>query len=145
MARVLRLSRHIKTMNGAMQIMKTNLSLTEEVDLAGLLFQPDALLSESYLETVRRKSYLEPEKKLMLAILEDAVACYRRHGVGCKATERALFQETANWIMDEKAESVFSFQVICEVLGVNPEYVRKGLVTDTARCFAYPHPRLSRS
>ena len=47
--------------------------------------------------------------------------------------------------MDEKAESVFSFQVICEVLGVNPEYVRKGLVTDTARRFAYPHPRLSRS
>ena len=36
------------------------------------LFQPDTLLPEQYLDTFRRKLHLEPEKKLMLAILEDA-------------------------------------------------------------------------
>jgi hypothetical protein len=42
-----------------------------------LLFQPDALLAPQYFENFRRKTPLEPEKKLMLAILEDAVWCYR--------------------------------------------------------------------
>ena len=38
-----------------------------------LLFQPDMLLSHQYFASFRTKR-LEPEKRLMLAVLEDAVA-----------------------------------------------------------------------
>ena len=53
----------------------TGLSMEERVSS---LFQPDTLLPEQYLDTFRRKLQLEPEKKLMLAILEDAIACYQK-------------------------------------------------------------------
>jgi len=41
------------------------------------LFQPDTLLSAQYFDTLRRKTLLEPEKRLMLAILEDAINCFQ--------------------------------------------------------------------
>ena len=40
------------------------------------LFQPDTLLSTQYFENLRRKTLFEPEKRLMLAILEDGIHCY---------------------------------------------------------------------
>lgn len=43
------------------------------------LFQPDTVISAQYLETFRRKTLLEPEKRLMLTILEDAIACFQNH------------------------------------------------------------------
>jgi hypothetical protein len=54
----------------------TGLSLEEKVTS---LFQPDTLLPAQYLETFRRKAPLEPEKRLMLSVLEDAVACFQKH------------------------------------------------------------------
>ena len=53
---------------------ETGLSVEEKVSS---LFQPDTLLPAQYFETFRRKSHLEPEKRLMLAVLEDAVACFQ--------------------------------------------------------------------
>jgi len=55
---------------------ETGLSMEERVTS---LFQPDTLLPEQYLETFRRRFYLEPEKKLMLAVLEDAIACFQKY------------------------------------------------------------------
>lgn len=37
------------------------------------LFQPDTLLSTQYFDNLRRNNLLEPEKRLMLALLEDAI------------------------------------------------------------------------
>ena len=54
----------------------SGLSMEERVTS---LFQPDTLLPEQYLDTFRRKQHLEPEKKLMLAILEDGIACFQKY------------------------------------------------------------------
>jgi hypothetical protein len=48
---------------------EVGLSVEERV---ASLFQQDTLLPAQYFETFRRKFYLEPEKRLMLAILDDA-------------------------------------------------------------------------
>jgi hypothetical protein len=45
----------------------------------GSLFKPDPLLSAQYFETLHRKTILEPEKRLMLAILEDAINCFQNN------------------------------------------------------------------
>lgn len=45
----------------------------------GSLFQPDILVPTQYFETIRRKANSEPEKKLMLAILEDAIDCFQKY------------------------------------------------------------------
>lgn len=93
------------------------------------LFQPDTLLPDQFLDTYRRKLHLEPEKKLMLAILEDAVACYQKYLFARDIKGRALFQEAADWIQHEDGESIFAFESVCEGLGLNPKYVRRGLET----------------
>ena len=73
----------------------TGLSMEERVTS---LFQPDTLLPEQYLDTFRRKLYLEPEKKLMLAILEDAIACFQKYAFARDSKGKALFTEAEEWI-----------------------------------------------
>ena len=66
----------------------------------GSLLQPDILLSSQYLDSLRSNTYLEPERRLMLAILEDAVACFKNYAVAREKTHRKLFRaagRTGSW------------------------------------------------
>ncbi len=92
------------------------------------LFQPDILIVERFLETTRKKSYLEPEKDLMLAVLEDAVDCYLKNIFAKTEKEKSLFQDAEDWILEENSRRFFSFENICEILNINPPYLREGLI-----------------
>ena len=102
----------------------TGLSMEERVTS---LFQPDTLLPEQYLDTFRRKLHLEPEKKLMLAILEDAIACYQKYFFARDIKGKGFFREAEEWVGGPEGASVFSFDSVCEALGLNPDYLRRGL------------------
>jgi len=91
------------------------------------LFQPDTLLPDQYLDTFRRKLHLEPEKKLMLAILEDAVACFQKYLFARDSKGKAQFRDTEDWIFQGTDLGIFSFDIVCETLGLEPNYVRRGL------------------
>jgi len=95
---------------------------------AGAGFQPDSLLSAQYFETLRRKNFLEPEKRLMLAILEDAVDCFQNNLLRPSLKSRRLFQEAEKWIVEVDGDWIFSFENVCEALGLNPAYVRQGML-----------------
>jgi hypothetical protein len=95
---------------------------------SGALFQPDLLLSAQYFDTLRRKSFLEPEKRLMLAILEDAVDCFQNNVLAQSLKSRRLFQEAEKWIVEVDGGWFFSFENVCETLDLNPAYVRQGLL-----------------
>ena len=92
------------------------------------LFQPDILLPTQYFATTKRKDYLEPEKKLMLAVLEDAIWCFQHCLLTRDKRKKSLFSDAEEWIVEENTDWLFSFQNICEVLGLNPQYVREGLM-----------------
>ncbi|MGN6715881.1 MAG: hypothetical protein ACTHLX_00660, partial [Candidatus Binatia bacterium] len=83
----------------------TGLSMEERVTS---LFQPDTLLPDQYLDTFRRKLYLEPEKKLMLAILEDAIACFQKYAFAREGKGKAFFNEAEEWIQQGSAGGIFS-------------------------------------
>ncbi|HEY7165766.1 MAG TPA: hypothetical protein VIB79_14465 [Candidatus Binatia bacterium] len=104
---------------------ESGLSMEERVTS---LFQPDTLLPEQFLDTFRRKLHLEPEKKLMLAVLEDAIACYQKYVLARDGKGKLLFQETEEWIVDGNGDWLFSFANVCETLGFDPEYMRRGLL-----------------
>jgi hypothetical protein len=91
-------------------------------------FQPDTILPFQYAELLRRKTYLEGEKRLIFAVLEDAVSCFQRHCAARDKKGRELFREAEAWIMNENDDQVFSFSNVCESLGINPEYLRRGLM-----------------
>jgi hypothetical protein len=91
------------------------------------LFQPDLLLSAQYFGNLR-KTLLEPEKKLMFAILEDAISCYQSNLTAHSVRGKRFFEETKSWIVAVGNDWIFSFENVCEALGLNPQYVRQGLL-----------------
>ncbi|OGP19408.1 MAG: hypothetical protein A2038_02255 [Deltaproteobacteria bacterium GWA2_57_13] len=104
---------------------ETGLSVEEKVTS---LFQPDTLIPAQYFETFRRKAHLEPERRLMLAVLEDAVACFQKYVSARDSKGKGTFRDAEEWILEEERDWLFSFNNICEVLGFDPQYVRKGLM-----------------
>ncbi|HXL08684.1 MAG TPA: hypothetical protein VN966_00505 [Candidatus Bathyarchaeia archaeon] len=91
------------------------------------LFEPDTLLSAQYLD-LHRKALLEPEKRLMLAVLEDAINCFQVNVMAQSGRGKKLFNESEDWIMGRDDDWIFSFVSVCELLRFNPEYVRRGLL-----------------
>ena len=69
-----------------------------------------------------------PEHSLMLAILEDAVACYR-HGVARPRQNPLLLARQAEfWFRMEDWDSPFSFNNICTALDLDPAATRERLL-----------------
>lgn len=91
------------------------------------LLGSDAAVQEQYCDTLRRSEYLEPEKALLLAVLQDAIASYQKY---CSARDRVgkdRFNEAEQWIMREGDDWIFTFDNVCELLGLDPQYVRRGI------------------
>jgi hypothetical protein len=79
-------------------------------------------------EAARKRTTLIPEQELMLAVLEDATTCYQKHLLAKSDGGKILFRDAEEWILNQRNDSVFSFESICEVLGLSPNYVRLGLL-----------------
>jgi hypothetical protein len=91
------------------------------------LFQPDVLLGDQFIENFRRKTPLEPEKALLLAVLEDGVRCFQDNILPRNKKKQMLFEEAEAWLFSDESNGVFSFVSICTLLGFDPGYVRRGL------------------
>jgi len=89
------------------------------------LFQPDVILPAQF--SARRGAHAYGERHLMMAILEDAINCFRDHLWATKEADKRLFREAEEWIMVDDQRAPFCFREICLVLGIEPEYVREGL------------------
>jgi hypothetical protein len=92
------------------------------------LFEPDAVLSAQYFESRRSKTLSQPEKRLMLAVLEDAISCFQNNVLARSGKSKKLFEESEAWILAGDRDWFFSFENICDVLRINPVYVRQGLL-----------------
>ncbi len=103
------------------------------------LFQPDTLLPSQYFDRFRRRNQMEGERRLMLAVLEDAVDMYRKH-CGTQGRNRTLFLDAEAWIDDDDRTWMFSFLNLCDVLDLDGEYLRRGLHTLKARAAGTARP-----
>jgi hypothetical protein len=96
-------------------------------DRIASLFQPDALLGDQYLENFRRTVPLEPEKALLLAVLEDGVRSFQDNVLPRNRKKQMLFEDAQEWLFNDDGDWLFSFVSICSVLGLDPSYIRRGL------------------
>jgi hypothetical protein len=100
---------------------------TELGALASMMI-PDALTPQQFYDGRRADSaVILPIKRLMLAVLEDAMRCYQGYFNARTATHRRLFAEAEAWVWDRKADGPFAFDTICETLGINTECMRNSL------------------
>lgn len=94
--------------------------------LAGL-FTPDTLLPSQFFDRVRRRGEHDGERRLMIAVLEDAIDVYRKQAGSRDPRGEALFKDAEEWIEDADRSWLFAFQNICDVLDLDADYLRKGL------------------
>ena len=94
-----------------------------------LTFSPDPISRFQY-EKVHeaKKGWAEQraERDLMLAVLEDGIACFQGYFFKPSRSNEKLFLEAEEWISSND-DDVFSFNYICETLGLDPDALRKGL------------------
>jgi len=70
----------------------------------------------------------EPERNLMLAVLEDAIRCYLGYRDGDpSAMSRLLFADARDWINSPSRYSIFAFRNLCEIIGINPDALKREL------------------
>jgi hypothetical protein len=91
------------------------------------LIEPEILLPSQFFDRFRGQSFFEGERRLMLAVLEDGVSCFQKYAGSTRPRAQRLFQEAEEWFLDEDGSWPFSFESICSVLGINPEYFRAQL------------------
>ena len=100
------------------------------------LFAPDIVLPEQFFEGARRDSYISGEKALMLAVLEDGIRCFQEHLRNPRSNPRLLSREAEDWIRAVDYDWPFSFNNVCETLGIDPSALRAALVAWKARHLA---------
>lgn len=89
-------------------------------------FQPDTLAAHQF-SKIFRQNHLEPEERLMFAVLTDAIECFQKY-LGAQSRKcRNLFKEAEAWITSKDSKDLYSFEHVCEMLDISPSYLRLGL------------------
>ncbi len=89
------------------------------------LFEPDVLLRDQF--GVRSGATVSREKRLMLAVLENALDSYQKYVFARDGQGRQMFDEAVEWLESGNTDWLFSYRNICETLDINPDYLKRGL------------------
>ena len=99
----------------------------EEPRAGGPGLEPETILPVQFFDRVEIDASLQPEKRLMLAVLEDGVGTFQKYCGASSRRARRLFMEAEEWFASDDVEWPFAFGSICQALGLEPEYLRRGL------------------
>ena len=92
--------------------------------LQPLLFLPEQFFTASQQSAAQWTG----ERRLMFAVLQDAVACWFRYRHVRTDYGREVFREIRDWVWDTDQEWLFGFESICIHLDLNAEYFRRRLI-----------------
>lgn len=94
----------------------------------GGVLAPDAMLPSQFFAALRgNATLLTGERRLMIAVLEDALHCFQKYADSEDPKHRQLFADAEAWINAENPTWFFSFSNVCETLDLDPDFVREGL------------------
>jgi hypothetical protein len=92
--------------------------------LQPLLFLPEQFFTAGQQSTTTWTG----ERRLMFAVLQDAVACWFRYRHARTEYGREIFREIREWFWNTDQEWLFGFESICTHLELNAEYFRRKLM-----------------
>jgi hypothetical protein len=84
------------------------------------------LLPVQYAELYQGSESPQPERRLMLAVLSDAIVLFQTRAA--MATQRREFEEARRWILSNDRVWPYSFVNVCDELGIAFEPLRRTLV-----------------
>lgn len=94
------------------------------------LLQANTVLPSQYL---RARHGHAPEKRLMIAVLQDAINCIEKYRFATDRRGRQHLDEVTEWLLADETRWPFSFRGICDVLGLDAPVVRHHLGVTPAR------------
>lgn len=97
-------------------------------DFLARILEPDIFLPSQFYGSTGISRQLEGEKRLMIAILKDAVECLEKYRGSRSSTGQCHYQSAIEWVEDNSTDWLFSFTNICDLLGFDPEYLREVLL-----------------
>ena len=83
-----------------------------------------ALSDKKYSRLCRQPKPGDPERKLLFAVLVDAIQTYQKFADSKSFRGKALYEEEEAWFWSENSDPAFSFANICQVFGLNPAFFR---------------------
>ena len=101
-------------------------------DSSSSVFEPDVMLPSQYL-LPDEHGVSGGERKLMAALLSDGIEAYIHQAVSQLTCREAAVKkgraklDACEWVEAKDESYVFSFDNVCECLGIDPEYLRLGL------------------
>ena len=97
-------------------------------DFLARILEPDIFLPSQFYGSAGLSRQLEGEKRLMIAILKDAVECLEKYRGSRSSVGGCLYESAIEWVEDNSTEWLFSFTNICDLLGFDPAYMRQVLL-----------------
>ena len=84
------------------------------------------LLPVQHAELCRRSEPVQPERRLMLAVLSDAIVLSQTQGP--RLTQHRDLEDARRWILADDRRWPFSFVNVCDTLGIAFEPLRRALL-----------------
>jgi len=79
----------------------------------GAELAPETVLPSQFFDRLQGDSSLQPEKRLMLAVLEDAVGTFQKYVNVRSRHGRRLFSEAEEWFASHDGDWPFAFVSVC--------------------------------
>jgi len=116
-------------------------TLNSLLDIEDPLVQPDVVLPVQFHDLRRSNVQFDPIRRLMVAVLTNAVGCFQRY-LGAQGRSRArLFEEAEEWLFRAGGDGLFSFENVCDALEIDMNRLRRSLLNWHARKLAGEAPR----
>ena len=97
-------------------------------DFLARILEPDIFLPSQFYGSGGLSRQLEGEKRLMIAVLKDAVECLEKYRGARSSAGRSHYDNAIEWVKDTDTDWLFSFTNICDLLGFDPDYMREVLM-----------------
>jgi hypothetical protein len=97
-------------------------------DFLARILEPDIFLPSQFYGSGGLSRQLEGEKRLMIAVLKDAVECLEKYRGARSSVGRSHYDNAIEWVKDTDTDWLFSFTNICDLLGFDPNYMREVLL-----------------
>jgi len=93
------------------------------------ILTPEPALPAQFKDVWYRSRAISPERALVLAVMWQAVIDLQKHRFAKRRQQQRLYWEAWEWVASDDRNWSYSFSNLCDMLNLNPEPLRKELLS----------------